>query len=299
MTKLKLFNENLEIGGYKLPTDFVCINSALLNKVKDLDFYSGYKVLFEYLSTTSLDGNAFDNLADVEFPLSLVTFDDNLSAVEMFDGKNAIYTDYLLQTDDLFLKICSAVSVFTLIYLDFVNSSLISMGDNLNFACPSNDFILPLSLFIAKKCGLNVGKIILGTTSRFDGVLKDFFITNVTPIDEDDAISIFFEDTDYLFDPISVRGLIAEDDYYSGYEDGTVTAILSLVSPYKFARRVYKGLLGKNELDVKKAINGVYNQTAIEIPNGILTGEINPFYKEEDNKLDIRLFNLIKGSNKV
>lgn len=299
MTKLRLFNENLEIGGYKLPTDFVCINTALLNEAKDLDFFSGYKLIYEYISGESLSSNAFDNLMGVDFPLSLVTFDDNLSAVEMFDGKNAVYTDYILQTDDLFLKICSTVTVFSLIYVDFVNSNTISMGENLNFACPSCDFILPLSLYVSKKCGLNVGKIILGTTSHFDGVIKDFFITNVAPNDEDDGISIFFEDTDYLFDPISVRGLIAEDEYYSDYEDGNVTAILSLISPYKFAKRVLKSLTGKNELDVKRAVNGVYNQTAMEIPNGILTGEISPFYKEQDDKIDIRLFNLIKGSNKV
>lgn len=299
MGKLKLFNENLEIGGYKLPTDFVCVDTALLNKAKDLDFYSGYKLIFEYLSSTALPSNALDNLNGVDFPLSLVTFDDNLSAVEMFDGKNAIYTDYILQTDDLFLKICSVITVFTLVYLDMVNSDLISMGDSVNFACPSCDFVIPLSLYVAKKCGLYVDKIIVGSTSHFDGVLKDVYLTNVAPDNEDDAISIFFEDTDYLFDPISVRGLIAEDEYYSDYEDGNVTVILSLISPYKFARRVLKILTGKNEINVQKAINGVYNETAMEIPNGILNGEIPPFYKEEDNKLDLSLFNLIKGANKV
>ncbi len=299
MSKLKLFNENLEIGGYKLPTDFVCINQALLNKVKDLDFFSGYKLIFEYLSSTTLPNNALDNLNGVDFPLSVVTFDENLSAIEMFDGKNAVYTDYLLQTNDLFLKICSVITVFTLAYVNLVNSDVISFSESVNFACSSCDFIIPLSLYIAKKCGLNIGKIIVGTSSRFDGVLKDFFITNVTPDDEDDGMSIFFEDTDYLFDPISVRGLVAEDEYYSDYEDGNVTALLSLISPYKFARRVLKTLTGKNELNVQKAINGVYNETAMEIPDGIISGEIPPFFKEDENKLDIRLFNLIKTLNKV
>ena len=112
-------------------------------------------------------------------------------------------------------------------------------------------------------------------------------------------MSIFFEDTDYLFDPISVRGLVAEDEYYSDYEDGNVTALLSLISPYKFARRVLKTLTGKNELNVQKAINGVYNETAMEIPDGIISGEIPPFFKEDENNLDIRLFNLIKTLNKV
>lgn len=295
----KLFKENLEIGGYKLPTDFVCIDNALLNRVKDLDFYSGYKVIFEHLSSSTLPNNALDNLNGLDFPLSLVTFDENLSAVEMFDGKNAVYTDYILDTDDLFLKICSTITVFTLIYLDLVNSDLIAFGDNVNFACPSCDFIIPLSLYIAKKCGLYIDKIIVGTSSHFDGVLKDFFISNVSNENEDDAVSIFFEDTDYLFDPISARGLVAEDDYYNDYEDGNVTVILALISPYKFSRRILKSLTGKTEMDVKKAINGVYNQTAMEIPNGILSGEIQPFYKEEDNKLDISLFNLIKTANKV
>jgi hypothetical protein len=299
MGKLKLFNENLEIGGYQLPTDFVCVDTALLDRVKDLDFFSGYKLIFEYLSSTDLPSNAFDNLKDVEFPLSIVSFDENLSAVEMFDGKNAVYTDYLLQTDNLFLKICSGVTVFILTYLDMVNSDLISMGDSVNFACPSSDFMLPLSCYVAKKCGLYIDKIIVGSTSHFDGLLKDIFVTSVDTQNEDDAISIFFEDTDYLFDPISVRGLIAEDEYYSDYEDGNVTVILSLISPYKFSRRIIKSLTGKTEMDVKKAINGVYNQTAIEIPNGILNGEISPFYKEEDNKLDLTLFNLIKKANKV
>ncbi len=299
MGKLKLFNENLEIGGYKLPTDFICIDNALLNKVKDLDFYSGYKFIFEYLSSSALPSNAFDNLNGVEFPLSVVTFDENISAVEMFDGKNAIYTDYILDFDDIFLKICSAITVFALIYVDFVNSNLISFGDSLNVACPSCDFILPLSLYIAKKCGLNIGKIILGTTSHFDGVIKDIFISSLSQCDEDDAISIFFEDTDYLLDPISSRGLIAEDDYYSDYEDGNVTAILSLISPYKFARRLLKTLTGKNELNPQKAINSLYLETAMEIPEGIEKGDISLFYKEDEGKLDLQLFNLIKGINKV
>jgi hypothetical protein len=107
------------------------------------------------------------------------------------------------------------------------------------------------------------------------------------------------KDTDYIFDPISIRGLIAEDEYYSDYEDGKVTVVLSLISPYKFARRIYKTLTGKNEISVEKAINGVYNETAIEVPNGIINGETTPFYKEDGDKLDVCLFNLIKGINKV
>ena len=299
MGKLKLFTENFEIGGYKLPTDFVCINDALLNKVSGMDFYSAYKLIFECLSSEVLPENAFDGLSETEIPLSIITFDENLSAVETFDGKNADYTDYLVNQKDLFSKICSLLTVYCLTYVGMVDSGLISMGESVNFACSSFDFTIPLSLYIAKKCGLKINKILVGTTSHFDDVLKDFYISNVSQTDEDDGISIFFEDTDYLFDPISVRGLIAEDDYYDDYEDGKVTVILSLISPYKFARRLYKTLTGKNEISVERAINGLYNETAIEIPNGLLNGEISPFFKEGTEKVDVELFNLIKTLNKV
>ena len=299
MGRFKLFKENLEIGGYKLPTDFVCINDELLNEVSSLDFFSAYKLIYEHLSGESMPENALDGLTETEIPLSLITFDENLSAVETFDGKTTDYTDYLFNQNDLFSRICSLITVYVLTYVGMVDSQLISMGDSINFACPSFDFAIPLSLYIAKKCGLKINKILVGTTSHFDGILKDFYISNVAPNDEDDGVSIFFEDTDYLFDPISVRGLIAEDDYYEDYEDGKTTVILSLISPYKFARRLFKALTGKNEISVEKAINGVYNETAIEIPNGLLNGKIQPFFKEVNEKTDIELFNLIKTLNKV
>ena len=299
MNKVKLFNENLEIGGYILPTDFVCINESLIKNAQNLDFFDAYKLIYEYISESKLPADAFANLSGVEMPLSIVNFDENLSAVEMFDGKNAVYTDYIVDNSSIFTKICSLVTVFILCYIDMVNLEIINANEKVNFSLPSCDFLIPLSLYVAKKCGLPINKILLGSTGYDSNIVKDFFLSTITEEDENDAISIFFEEEGYLFDPISIRGLIAQEDYYSDYEDNKTTVVLSLISPYLFARRIYKILTYKNELNIQKAINGIYNETAMEIPESLNSGDIEPFYKEPcDNELK-DLLNLIKSSNKV
>ncbi len=299
MNKVTLFNENLKIGGYDVPTDFVCINRKLLNELYDLDFYEGYKRVYELLSLRSLNDTAFENLDGLEMPLSVVTFDDNVSALELFDGKNANYNDYILDNSDLFGKICSVVTFLTLSYVDMEISGVIERGESINVACPSEDFVLPLAIFIAKKCGLPIETIICGSLKNFDIIKKYTYFSKITEEEENELISLFFDDFGYLFDPLSARGFIAQDNYYEDYEDGKHTLILSLVSPYKYSRRIYRVLTGKNELSVDKAVKGIYNITAMEIPNGIENGEISPFFAINNSELEKELFNLLKNANKV
>ncbi len=299
MNKVTLFNENVKIGGYSLPTDFAIIDRKLLNDLYNLDFYEGYKRVYELISGRLLTESSFNNLQGLDMPLSVVTFDNNISSLELFDGKNANYNDYILDSSDLFGKICSVVSFLALAYVDLEVSNIINRGESINIACPSEDFILPLSIFVAKKCGLPIETSIYGSLKNFDIIEKYTYFSKITEDEENELISLFFEDYGYLFDPLSARGFIAQDNFYEDYEDGKHTLILSLVSPYKYSRRIYKVLTGKNELSVEKAIKGVYNLTAMEIPNGMLEGEISPFFAVSDCELEKEVFNLLKNANKV
>lgn len=299
MNKVTIFNENVKIGGYILPTDFAIIDRKLLNDLYNLDFYEGYKRVYELISGRLLTESSFNNLQGLDMPLSVVTFDNNISSLELFDGKNANYNDYILDSSDLFGKICSVVSFLALAYVDLEVSNIIKRGESINIACPSEDFILPLSIFIAKKCGLPIETSIYGSLKNIDIIEKYTYFSKITEDEENELISLFFDDYGYLFDPLSARGFIAQDNFYEDYEDGKHTLILSLVSPYKYSRRIYKVLTGKNELSVEKAIKGVYNLTAMEIPNGMLEGEISPFFAVSDSELEKEVFNLLKNANKV
>lgn len=276
MKNIKIFENEIKIGGYALPADFKYINKVLLSELNGLDFTERFNKIFCYLTDTEKNYE-FLNLKNEGCSTEINVLDDALAVVELNSGENLIYTDYVFNTENLFTKVCSLISVVASIYVDLVNLGVISQGEKINFAFNGNNGLLALSLLIAKASGIPINTVISGSLYRGKCNVNGLFNATVNDKDVLDYIEDFFYDYDYPFDTYSALGMCAEDEYHAEFDDDTFTVILSLASPYLDARKVLKAVSGKNELSVDKAINKLYTETAIEVPENIKNGKVKPF----------------------
>ena len=279
MKSINVFKNNITIGGYSLPADFKCIDGEFLSLISDLDFNTRITKTYEYLTGNKLDKNAFENLKNTQFPSSIVCLDDNIAVVELFDGENAVYTDYIVSSKDLFGEISSIISLLTSIYLDLLNLGLIEENCKVNFTCCDIDNVFTLALIIAKKIGLPIlNNLVASNANLKNNNYAKFY--NYLDSELNDYILDFFLDFDYPLCSYSAPQIVAQNEYFENENDEVFTVIFAFLSPYIDARRCYKAITNKNEISIDKAINKLYNETAMEIPSGILNGKIQPFYKK-------------------
>lgn len=264
-------DKKIEIGGYNLPADFKYLEKDFLLSLIDEEFSK--KVSKVYFKLTGKSYN-FNKIVEI------FMIDDSICTVDLASNKSANYCDIIFDNEDFFTKVCSAISILTACYLDLVESEMISLFEKVNFALPSNEGLFLLALFIAKKIGLPIDNILVGGEFKTTPIIKGVYFANLTERDVDDVLGAFFDEYDIAFDPISVKGIVAIDSYYDSYEDNNLCVNLNLSSPYLFARRVLNVVAFKREIDVKRAIDKLYNETSQEIPESILNNEIPLYYLE-------------------
>ena len=271
------FNEN-QIGRF-LPADFKCIDANFLNELCSLEFIDRVAKVFNRFSSKEMDSEVYNYFSKLEFPVGVVSLDGFLGVLELTYGKTLTYEDYIFDKSSSTMEIYSLASVLLSAYCELVSSDIISMGDKINYSACGDDGRVVLALYYLKKIGAPINAIILGVNSPVKSFCKDLYVEHVPTCDVDEIILGVYEETDYLLDPISARGMVAEDYYYEDYDDGCFTLILGLVSPYMFARVLVKLITNKNELSIDKAIHLLYLETG-EIPEEILNGDVKPFFKE-------------------
>lgn len=289
---------NIAIGGYSLPADFTLITPSMLSSLQDLSYEERIQTLYKCLSGNELPENAFSNLSNVNFPASVVSIDQGLSVLELFDGINANYTDYLVK-GSLLSEVVSLASTFISAYVDLVSGGVIVQGEKINLSINGEDGIVLLSAWLCKRVGLPINVILVGVNKPVQETVKDLYFEAPIEGDLTTLISGLYEEVDYLLDPLSTYGLVSYDLYYSDYEDDSVTLLVCLASPYLYARQVLKHAFNVNEISVDKAITKLNILTGIEIPQGILDKTIQPFFKINSQISVKDAIEIIKSNNKI
>ncbi len=289
---------NIAIGGYNLPADFTCITPNFLSSLQDLSYEDRIKTIYKHLTKSELSSSAFIKVSNASFPASVTFIDQGLAVLELFDGNNANYTDYIVQ-GSLLSEVGSLASTFISAYVDLVTGGVIVQGDKINLAINGEDGIVLLSAWLCKKVGLPVNVVLAGVNKPVQERLKDVYFE--TPIEGDIStlISGIYEEVDYLLDPLSTCGLVAYDLYYADYEDDNVSLLVCLASPYLYARQVLKYAFNVNEISVDKAISKLNALSGVEIPDAILDKTIQPFFKI-NSKISVKdAIEIIKSYNKI
>ena len=288
--------QNIKVGGYYLPADFQCITLDFLSSLENLSFEDRISSIFTKIFGENLANGVFDALKNSEFPASVISIDQGLAVLELFDGSSASYIDYMpsvsKNTEILFF---TAVLISS--YVDLLSGGIIFSGDKINIAFNGDDGRILLSAWFAKKVGLPINVLLVGAENNLDIDLDGVYIE--TPMDGDIStlISGLYEDTDCLLDPISTYGLVSYDLYYSDYEDDLVTLVIGMASPYLFSRQVLKQAFNINEISIDKAISKLNALTAIDIPLGLQDKTLQPFYKLNTNFSLKNAVEIIKGLN--
>ena len=268
----------MAVGGYSLPADFQCVSPAFLTSLEDLSYEDRIERIYRHITGKNLPENAFSRLDGAEFPASVASIDQGLSVLELFDGKNANYTDYFVE-GDCYSEIVSFASVIVSAYVDLVSGGVISRGEKINLAFNGDDGRILLCACFLKLIKLPVDVIIVGSEKPVDGLYKDIYIQSPMEGEVATLISGLYDDLDYLIDPLSTYGLVSYDLYYGDYDDDRVTLLLALASPYLYARQVLKYAFSINEISVTKAVKLLNELTAVDVPSGIESGELQPFFK--------------------
>ncbi len=270
--------KDIKVGGYNLPADFQCITLRYLTSLTDLSFEERISSIYVNIFGENLPDNLFGALKNAEFPASVVSVDQGLAVLELFDGDSASYIDYMPSISPK-TEILTFTSVLISSYVDLVDSGLIFSGDKINLAFNGDDGRVLLSAWLAKRVGLPINVLLVGAEKPIDEVVKNVYIESPMDGDITTLISGLYEETDCLLDPLSTYGLVSYDLYYADYEDDLVTLLLGLVSPYLYSRQVLKHAFNINEISVEKAISKLNSLTAIDLPSGIENKTLQPFYK--------------------
>ena len=266
---IKLFNQTTNIGGSFLPADFPYLNEQFISKLCESDFLERITTVYELITNRKLKNNAFNGIKNAQYPASVVSVDDGLTLLELYDGDSADYSDYIFDKSDILGEVASLISVLYSAYCDHVESGQLNLGENFNISLTQSDATFILASCIAKKMGLPISVITVATFKPQKYTFKGLYFLDFNESEIDDVISEFFEEYDYPLDLISAESFIPLVSYLNDYDDGNLFLMPSLVSPYKFTRRVLKAITNKNVLDVEKAERLLYNETAVEVPNAI------------------------------
>lgn len=271
-----------KIGWYNLPADFQCLDIKYLDELKDKTFEERIIGLYHRFTGKTLTLDAFAKVKVSEFPASVVSVDDTICALELFDGENLNYKDYFFD-DTLLGQVVSLAVTIVSSYVDLFDSGIIELGENINVATDLSDGRFLLALYLLKYAKLPIETVIFGVKTPVEEFVKGFSFQTVMKGECEEITRAFFEETDYVLDPISANGMVACDLFYSDYDDDNITLLLSLVSPFLTARNVLKNLTNINEISVDKAINKLSLITALEIPKAIEDKTVLPFYSTESD----------------
>ncbi len=288
-----------KIGWYNLPADFKYLDIKYLQSLKDKSFEDRICDLYNRFTGKNLSKIAFSNVSESEFPASVISVDDTISVLELFDGNNANYKDYFFDNSSLLGQVVSLAITLISSYVDLFDSGIIELGEKINVAVDLTDGRWLLALYLLKQVKLPIETVIFGVKTPVEDIIKGLSFQMVLQGECEQITRAFYEETDYVLDPISASGMVACDLFYSDYDDDNITLLISLVSPFLFARNVLKSVENINEISVDKAISKLSLLTALDIPKTIENKTIFPFYSVEsdfsikDALKIIKLFNIV------
>ena len=248
-------------GRYYLPSAFPYF--------EDKDFRAFTDKTFE--KRTELLNEVFFGKDEIKPPLNIpedyeiIKLSDELYSADFTGGEHSVIKDFVPYQgeENGMLRIISYVGIFFSIYADMADGGEIENGEELDYAVPAELPEAVIAGFIAKFCGLKIGKILLCK----DG-FETFRSAAVFKAESgviSDVINDFYEDYDYLLSPVTAGCVYSWDNC----ESNSKTVIIDAVSPFIYAREVYAALSGKSEKDFIKAAKKLSFETAGQLPLSI------------------------------
>lgn len=287
---MKVFKNDIKIGGYTIPADFKCLSLEFLSGLLDLEFNDRVKLVYKHFTGNELTDTAFSNLINAEYPATANVLSDNLVVIELFDGKTLSYEDYIFNKTDIVTEFYSFLTLITVSYLNLVDTGVIELGNKIKLALPSFEGYICLASYVLSKIGLPIYTIAVGGEYFQVDKIDNISLYNVDSDIIEDYLYNFFLNYDYVIDLTAGVSLIPADDFVNE-NDGLYTVIFAFISPYFDAVKIYNTITSAHESVDIKAIKKLYEETAFEIPNDILNGKIKPTYKY---RLSVEFENLIK-----
>ncbi len=108
------------------------------------------------------------------------------------------------------------------------------------------------------------------TFSGIKFLTKDFYAGYATDDDALDCIAFYFDEFGYVLDPHSATAVAVGNEYFEKERDYAPIIYVSTASPYKFPIAVYDAIAEKKLSNPFDAINRIFNETGMEIPQGII-----------------------------
>ncbi len=291
--KIKILNENLQIGGALFPADFSMISSQFLSTLNGCLPNKKLIKLYEQLTSETVSKEVELRLEKIEEIISLSYIDDDLIIADFSNNLKLSITELIIENRTFYHEICSIVSIIFTLYSTLVEEGYIEENESINIASSFENYALTLSLIICKKLSLNVNVILLGSNSK--NLDKDYmYIKSDNAENFTTFYNEFFEDFGVVLDEISSLSLIGVNNYFLEYDDDTKTVILSLNSPFLSPNFCLKKLTNKEYLDKGLAIKRLNEITCIEIPNSL---KLEDFNLKNRNSIQegefLKLFNLL------
>ena len=173
---MKIFKNDIKIGGYTIPADFKCLNLNFLKDLEEKSFEDRTSCIYNFILGKNLPCNAFDKLDLDNFPASVISVDDGLSVLELFGKTSCNFTDYIFDASSKESEIVSLASVLVSAYVDLCSGGVINYGDKINLASDVSDGRILLALYFCKLIKLPIETLILGTQKPIDEVYKNIFL---------------------------------------------------------------------------------------------------------------------------
>ena len=290
MNNIKVFNENIEVGGLQIPADFKYISSNFINSFTSLSYFERVNAVCSLLTDTTVNLTDFNALKGVEYPASIMPISENFAVVELFDGENANYLDYVISGNNSLLKISSIIALILSSYVDLIELNLINYGDKINVAISDTDGLFVLSTYIAMKIGVPINAVIIGSTTLKNDIKNGIFTYNLDATDVADCLYNFFYDYDYILDSLSAKSILALE-FYNEDNGENFTLSFAYFSPYYDSVNLVEIITGKKIANENKACQILYEETAIDMPTTVNKAN---FLNYNNLKLPITIDNLLK-----
>ena len=260
------------------PADFKCMSSAFLLSLADLDYGERVNAISKNIINLKIGDNTEKYLKNSNLSATVLNVDSGIFLLDLTDGESASYKDYFCG-ETFSEKFACAFSTIVGAYVDAADSGAYKFGGEFDLAFSGDEGLFPLAAYYAIKCGLPIGRVFVGLTENKESDRAPFYERHVLKGETDDISFDIFDELNLTVDPYTAAAILAEDE--NSEDDSNPVIIVNFASPYLFARRIFNNLFEENELSPQKAIKKLYEETATPIPESILSGKTQPFFKLE------------------
>lgn len=258
------------------PADFKCLTQSFLSELANLDFSARAKLICENIINLKISDKTVNYFKNSNLAATVLNVDSGIFLLDLTDGEKACYKDYF-PCETLAENFACAFTAIVGAYVDAADSGAYKFGSTFDLAFSGDEGIFPLAAHYAIKCGLPIGRVFVGLIDNKESDRAPFYERHVTKEEADDISFDIFDELNLTVDPYTAAAILAEDE--NSEDDSNPVIILNFASPYLFARRIYNNLFDLNELSPQKAIKKLYEETATPIPESILSGRTQPFFK--------------------